>query len=78
MVYHQTTDVDLPIGLAAAFVQGLRETLSITIVAKHPLAVGTAVQYLIECAGIFDAQLAGNGRTLASCLASVLGQRQPV
>ena len=71
MFCHQTIRVDLPIGLGAPFTQGLQETLSIGIVAKDWLAAVTTVHEVIDGAGMLDAQVAGHGRTLTFCLASV-------
>jgi hypothetical protein len=63
--------VNLPVCLGAPFVQGCPETLPIGIVAKDRLAVVTVGHDVIAGAGILDAQLAGNGRTLTSYFASV-------
>ncbi len=66
MVAHQTIRMDLPLGLAACLPQCGQEPLAVFIVEENVLALVSAVEDVVHCSGVLDAQLARHGYGLTS------------
>src|SRR2546430_106041 len=71
MIAHLAPRLHFPARLSARFTQSLQETLTILIVTENRFATVTAVDDVVNSAGILHAQLSGHDRSFSTSPQSV-------
>ena len=78
MVGHEAVSVDLPGGFMAGLSEGFEEILAIHIIEENILAAVAAAHDVINRAWIFNAKLAGHGRSLQEVGSGGQGKNEPI
>ena len=64
MVFHEAIGMNLPLGLGAGLRQSLQKTAAVGVVLKDRLPTVAPIHDVIDCAGIFDSELASHDASL--------------